>query len=260
MTAAVALQETVVAASPGTARRPLVLVVDDEHALRETIAYNLRRAGMDACVAADGTDALELARAQKPSLILLDVLLPGGRDGFELCRLLRRDYTCPIILVSALGDEIDRVVGLEVGADDYVVKPFSMMELVARVRARLRRLELCAAPPPKTALAVPAARPRVVVGEITIDTGRRDVEVRGKSVHLKRREFDLLLYLARHAGMIFSRDRLLTAVWGEALSGKHDSRTVDVHVSRVRRKLGPHYGQCLVTEYRVGYQFRPPPA
>jgi DNA-binding response OmpR family regulator len=235
------------------------MVVDDERALRETIAYNLRRAGMDVCVAADGADALELARAQRPSLILLDVLLPGGRDGFELCRLLRREHTCPIIFVTALADEIDRVVGLEVGADDYVVKPFSMAELVARVRARLRRVELWAAPPPaKEAPVVPSAPTRVAVGDIALDAGRREVHVRGKSVHLKRREFDLLMYLARHAGMILSRGRLLNAVWGDALSGKHDSRTVDVHIRRLREKIErhpskPHY---LVTVRGFGYVLR----
>ena len=235
------------------------MVVDDERALRETIAYNLRRAGMDVCVAADGADALEMARAQRPSLILLDVLLPGGRDGFELCRLLRREHTCPIIFVSALDDEIDRVVGLEVGADDYVVKPFSMAELVGRVRARLRRVALWAARPrAEAAPVVPAAPSRVAVGDVALDASRREVHVRGKPVHLKRREFDLLMYLARHTGMILSRTRLLNAVWGDSLSGKHDSRTVDVHIRRLREKIErhpskPHY---LVTVRGFGYVLR----
>jgi DNA-binding response OmpR family regulator len=241
-----------------TGQRPKILIVDDERSLRETLAYNLRRAGFEVRLVADGPSALAAARAQPPDLILLDVLLPGGMDGFEICRLLRHDLRCPIVLLSAMAEEVDRVVGLEVGADDYVTKPFSIVELVARIRAHLRRAEMPAAPPPEPArhrLTPPAA----AVGDLEIDPSRREVRVGGRVVSLKRREFDLLYYLARHAGMVLTRSRLLDAVWGDQLPGHGDTRTVDVHIHRLRTQIEPDPARptYLHTVRGLGYTLRP---
>ena len=238
-----------------------MLVVEDERALRETLTYNLRRAGFDVRTADDGAAGLASARSQPPDLILLDVLLPGGMDGFEVCRLLRHDLRCQIILVSALADEVDRVVGLEVGADDYVTKPFSTVELLARIKAHLRRASLPGAQAsgselPRTAGGVLA----LTVGPIHIDPSRREVVLEGKTIHLKRREFDLLFYLARHAGMTLSRSRLLDAVWGDALPVGADTRTVDVHIHRLRERIeaNPARPRFLHTMRGLGYAMRVP--
>ncbi len=248
-----------------------ILVVDDERALRETLTYNLRRAGFEVRTAGDGATGLATARAQPPDLILLDVLLPGGIDGFEVCRLLRHDLRCPIILLSALGDEVDRVVGLEVGADDYVTKPFSTPELLARVKAHLRRFKVLAQVATAAAdgahalhaLHAPhraAVEASVTVGPIHIDPSRREVLLHGTSIHLKRREFDLLHYLARHAGITLSRSRLLDAVWADVLTAGGDTRTVDVHVHRVRERLeqNPARPRYLHTIRGLGYVLRVP--
>jgi DNA-binding response OmpR family regulator len=236
-----------------------MLLVEDERALRDTLAYNLRRAGFEVHTEENGTGALAAARATPPDLILLDVLLPGGIDGFEVCRLLRHQLRCPIILVSALAEEVDRVVGLEVGADDYVTKPFSTVELLARINAHLRRAGMTHA-----AMTGPAALPgpagRLFVGGLEIDPVRREVQIDGRSVHLKRREFDLLHYLARHSGMTLSRSRLLDAVWGDAVPAGHDTRTVDVHIHRLRERLEskPARPRYLHTVRGLGYALRPP--
>jgi DNA-binding response OmpR family regulator len=243
-----------------------LLVVEDERALRETLAYNLRRAGFEVRLVEDGAGALAAARLRAPDLILLDVLLPGGMDGFEVCRLLRHHLRCPIILVSALADEVDRVVGLEVGADDYVVKPFSIVELLARIKAHLRRAGM----PVLSSSARPSARPDegrqrplaspvpLVVGDLEIDPARREVRVAGKAVPLKRREFDLLHYLARHAGMTLTRSRLLDAVWADQLPGRGDTRTVDVHIHRLRERIEPKPSRprYLHTVRGLGYALR----
>jgi DNA-binding response OmpR family regulator len=246
--------------------RARLLVVEDERALRETLAYNLRRAGFEVRLVEDGAGALAAARAQSPDLILLDVLLPGGIDGFEVCRLLRHDLRCPIILVSALADEVDRVVGLEVGADDYVVKPFSIVELLARIKAHLRRAGMPVLAPSDRPSDRPdegRQRPRtvavpLVVGDLEIDPARREVRVGGKAVQLKRREFDLLHYLARHAGMTLSRSRLLDAVWSDQLPGRGDTRTVDVHIHRLRERIEPKPSRprYLHTVRGLGYALR----
>jgi DNA-binding response OmpR family regulator len=258
--------------SPGSPARAQILVVEDERALRETLAYNLRRAGFEVRLAEDGAGALAAARARPPDLILLDVLLPGGADGFEVCRRLRHDLRCPIVLVSALADEVDRVVGLEVGADDYVTKPFSVVELLARIRAHLRRAGMPARPASGRAgqgpggpggdegrRPPPPAPAPLVVGDLEIDPGRREVRLAGKSVSLKRREFDLLHYLARHAGMTLSRSRLLDAVWADQLPGRGDTRTVDVHIHRLRERLEarPAAPRYLHTVRGLGYALRP---
>jgi DNA-binding response OmpR family regulator len=242
-------------AGSGPAR---ILVVEDERALRETLAYNLRRNGFAVHLVEDGTGALAAARTQAPDLILLDVLLPGGIDGFEVCRLLRHDLRCPIILVSALADEVDRVVGLEVGADDYVTKPFSIVELLARIKAHLRRAGMPVAGTEAARQGVQPATP-LVVGDLEIDAARREVRVGGRSVQLKRREFDLLHYLARHAGMTLSRSRLLDAVWSDQLPGRGDTRTVDVHIHRLRERIEPKPARprYLHTVRGLGYALRP---
>lgn len=241
---------------------PLVLVVEDERALRDTLAYRLRRAGFEVRTADDGATGLAVARAETPDLILLDVLLPGGMDGFEVCRLLRHDLRCPIMLVSALVEEVDRVVGLEVGADDYMTKPFSMVELLARVKAHLRRAGMPQAEPeaaPVLGRNAPALQP-LTVGPLHIDPSRREVQLNGHPVHLKRREFDLLHYLARHAGMTLSRSRLLDAVWEDALPSGRDTRTVDVHIHRLREHLesNPAKPRLLHTVRGLGYSLRAP--
>ena len=234
-----------------------ILVIDDERALRETLAYNLRRSGFQVRTAGDGAAGLAAARAEPPDLILLDVLLPGGMDGFELCRLLRHDLRCPIVLISALSEEVDRVVGLEVGADDYVVKPFSTVELLARIKAHLRRAAFASS---TEITSSPAAGPPLVVGPISIDLSQRRVVVEGRVVELKRREFDLLCHLARHPGLTLTRARLLDAVWPEEIN-RSDTRTVDVHVYRLRERIEPDPAnpRFIHTVRGLGYALRVSP-
>ena len=237
-----------------------ILVIDDEYTLRETLAYNLRRNGYQVRTAADGATGLAAARSQPPDLVLLDVLLPGGMDGFEVCRVLRRDLRCPIVLVSALGDEIDRVVGLEVGADDYVVKPFSTVELIARVKAHLRRAALRRESVTDTTPAPPSnAPPALVVGPISIDPSRRRVVLQGSEVELKRREFDLLYHLARHPGVTLTRSRLLDALWPEEID-RSDTRAVDACVHRLRERIEPDPAnpRYIQTVRGLGYALRVP--
>lgn len=235
--------------------RPQVLLVEDERALRDALAYNLRRQGFDVRTASDGASGLASARAQPPDLLLLDVLLPGGVDGFQVCRLLRPHLRCPIILISALVEEVDRVVGLEVGADDYITKPFSTVELLARMKAHLRR----------AGMSVPGDQPQrppdqqpIVIGDLTIDPVQREVRRGKKEIPLKRRTFDLLQYLARHAGITLSRSRLLDAVWPEDMPGRGDTRTVDVHIHRLREQLErePAKSEYLHTVRGMGYVLR----
>lgn len=252
--------------TPG-GRPPMVLVVDDEDSLRATIAYSLRRVGFEVRTAVNGREALTGARAVPPDLILLDVMLPGGVDGFETCRLLRQTLACPIILVSARTSEIDRVVGLEVGADDYVTKPFSMQELVARVRAHLRRASIKVGETQTAPLegddvsgklgGSKGTQTRLNFPGLSIDNGRREVQVDGRIITLKRREFDLLTFLARNHGIVLTRNQILRAVWPEELHGE-DTRTVDVHVSRLRLKIesDPDNPRFVHTVRGTGYQFR----
>lgn len=227
--------------------RRCALVVDDEPNIAALLTETLEGEGFDVIVAADGMAALRRARAHAPDLVILDIGLPG-LDGFEVCRALRKESAAPILVVSARGSEVDRVVGLELGADDYVVKPFSPRELAARVRAVMRR----SGQPP-----VPAGKKRIV-GDLAIDAERREVNVGGKPVSLKPREFDLLWLLARNEGRVFTRDQLIEAVWGFDFEG--DPRTVDVHVRRLRRALddsadAPRY---LHTVHGLGYKLTTP--
>jgi two-component system OmpR family response regulator len=228
-----------------------VLVVEDDRTLLEVLQYNLAREGYDVLTAADGAKGLETARSDKPDLVILDVMLPK-MDGYEVCRILRRETTVPIMMLTAKTEETDRVVGLEVGADDYVTKPFSMRELMARVRAMLRRIEMLK----KEAISSAGGpTPSFKAGDFEIDAARHKVSRGGVAVELSRMEFALLEFLARNQGQVFSRDHLLEKVWGYDFSG--DTRTVDVHVSWLRRKIeaDPAHPRHLVTVRGVGYKF-----
>jgi DNA-binding response OmpR family regulator len=229
-----------------------ILIVEDELALQETLAYNLERQGYQVYLAGDGPSGLSLARQHEPDLLILDVMLPG-MDGFEVCRVLRQEMNTPILMLTARDDEIDRVVGLEVGADDYMTKPFSMRELMAQVKALLRRVRLTRAEHE----AQPAAQPPAVLvfGNLTIDPGRREVLVSGVPVALKPKEYELLEYLARHRGQMLSREVILNQVWGWDFTG--DSRTVDVHVRWLREKFetNPASPVRIITIRGAGYRF-----
>lgn len=236
-----------------------ILVVDDEAVLVETIAFNLEQAGYQVVTVSEGSTVLEIARRERPDLIVLDIMLPGI-DGLEVCRQLRREKLTarvPIIMLTAKGDEIDRVVGLEVGADDYVIKPFGRRELLARVRALLRR-----AYPPELPeeldvdKPVPTPSSRLVAGPISIDLPGRRVNCRGQDLDLQPKQFDLLTYLVRNRGTVLTRDQLLHNVWGYDYAG--DTRTVDVHVRWLREKLeeDPASPRLIQTVRGVGYVFR----
>lgn len=237
-----------------------VLVVDDEPTVREMIAINLKREGLNVAFAEDGLTAVDIARRESPDLIVLDIMLPG-MDGFEVCRTIRKESTAPILLLSARGEEIDRIIGLEIGADDFLVKPFAMRELVARVRAMLRRARMTAAvssapsaavsPPPENAL----LQPEVIAGDVVIDLPRRHAQVGDDALELKPKEFDLLVYFARHPGIVLSRDALLREVWG--YQHHIDTRTVDVHVRWLRRKIerDPALPVRILTVRGLGYRF-----
>lgn len=221
-----------------------ILVVDDEPTLVATLRYNLEREGYRVTTASDGESALAAARESRPDLIVLDLMLPG-LDGLDVCRILRREMTVPILMLTAKTEEVDKVVGLELGADDYVTKPFSMRELLARVRALLRR---AGAPPP-------AETEVLTAGDLEVDLRRREAARRGEALTLKPKEYDLLLFFLRNRGRAFTRDELLNQVWGYDFAG--DTRTVDVHVRWLRQKIedDPARPTRLVTIRRVGYRF-----
>ena len=221
-----------------------ILVADDEPTLVATLKYNLERESYAVITAADGESALEAARASRPDLILLDLMMPG-LNGLEVCRIIRREMHIPILILTARGGETDKVAGLEIGADDYVTKPFSMRELVARVRALLRRSEQ--APARDTDV--------LAAGDILIDLRKRTVTKNGASLSLKPREFELLSFFARNHGKAFTRDQLLNQIWGYDYAG--DTRTVDVHVRWLREKVEdePERPARLITIRGVGYRF-----
>ena len=201
-------------------------MVEDERSITDPLSEALEREGFDTSVAGTVADALESARATEPDLVLLDVTLPDG-SGYDVCRELRRDSEVPIIMLTARGEETDRVVGLELGADDYIVKPFSAREVVARIRAVLRR----AGAPAK-----PSGQGPLEVGELRLDAARRSVNLAGDELDLTRREFELLELLMREAGTVVARERLIDEVWDMNWFGS--TKTLDVHVSSLRRKLG----------------------
>jgi len=219
-----------------------VLVVDDEPTLVAALKYNLEREGYRVLTAADGGAALDVARSRRPDLLVLDLMLPV-MDGLEVCRALRREMSVPILMLTAKGEEIDKVVGLEIGADDYVTKPFGMRELLARVRALLRRAE-------------PTAETEVLAtGDLEIDLKRREARRDGRPLELKPKELELLLYFVRNRGRAFTREQLLRDVWGYDFLG--DSRTVDVHIRWLRQKIeaAPAKPVRLITVRGVGYRF-----
>lgn len=232
-------------AAPSPASARTVLVIEDEASLASTLSYNLRKNGFNVSSAADGVEGLQAARRDRPDVIVLDLMLPR-MDGLEVCRRIRAESDVPILMLTARGEELDKVVGLEMGADDYLTKPFSMRELMARIRALLRRT---------------AGRPsgddasRIVVGPIELDARGRTVKRDGSEVALKPKEFDLLFFLAKNAGQVFTREQLLEHVWGYDFFG--GSRTVDVHIRWLREKLeeDPSHPRHLLTVRGIGYKF-----
>lgn len=230
-----------------------ILVVEDDATLRETLQYNLERQGYAVLTAVNGQVALEMARREAPHLVILDVMLPG-MDGFDVCRSLRRDHTAPVIMLTAKSDEVDKIVGLEVGADDYMTKPFSMRELVARVKAQLRRVRLDRAAV-DSAESAPTAANALTFDDLTIDLDRREVRLNDEPLRLKPKEYDLLVFLARNRGIALSRDLILDRVWGWINDGS--SRTVDVHIRWLREKIEPEPSRAtrIVTVRGIGYRF-----
>jgi len=221
-----------------------ILVVDDEPTLVATLRYNLEREGYEVVTAADGESGLSAARDTRPDVIVLDLMLPG-LDGLGVCRILRREMTAPILMLTAKTEEVDKVVGLELGADDYVTKPFSMRELLARVRALVRRAEMPAA----------ALSEILTEGDLRIDLRGRQASRGGQPLPLKPREFDLLAFFLRNHGRAFTRDQLLNEIWGFDFAG--DTRTVDVHIRWLREKIEdePAKPTRLITVRGVGYRF-----
>ncbi|MDN3358607.1 response regulator transcription factor [Actinomadura sp. DC4] len=222
-----------------------ILVVDDDPTVAEVVARYLMRDGYDVDCVADGLTALRMAAAVEPDLVVLDLMLPGI-DGLEVCRRLRERRPVPIVMLTALGEETDRLVGLEMGADDYVTKPFSPRELALRVRSVLRRARGALAPAGET----------ITDGELTVDTAAHEVRLAGSGISLTVREFDLLAYLMQHPRQAFTRNDLLEKVWGWEFG---DSSTVTVHVRRLREKIesDPTVPRRILTVWGVGYRYEP---
>lgn len=226
-----------------TTTPPVILVVEDEETLRFTIEHNLKREGYRVRAVARGDDALRTSKESHPDLVILDIMLPGV-DGIQVCRQIRRRSTVPIIMLTALGGEGDKVAGLDAGADDYLTKPFGMRELLARVRAHLRRNA-----------ETTAAMSIIASGNLEMDTERREVRIGGELRSFKPREFDLLLFLVKNAGRTLSRRQIIKAVWGDDFLGT--DRTIDVHVRWLRSKIedDPARPSRLQTVRGVGYRF-----
>lgn len=225
-----------------------ILVVDDEKPIADILQFNLEKEGYKVICAYDGLEAIELANQEKPDLILLDIMLPQ-KDGMEVCREIRKTYDMPIIMLTAKDSEIDKVLGLELGADDYVTKPFSTRELLARVKANLRRHQQ----PTEEQVSTD-----IVIGELTIQPEAYLVKKRGEAIELTHREFELIHYLAKRIGQVMTREHLLQAVWGYDYFG--DVRTVDVTIRRLREKVedNPSYPTWIVTRRGVGYYLSNP--
>ena len=225
-----------------------ILVVDDEENILEAIKYSLSKEGYEVYGASDGEIGLEKAKELSPNLVILDVMLPS-LDGFEICRILRKDMDVPVFMLSAKSEEIDRVVGLEIGADDYITKPFSMRELMARVRNALRRAN------EERGNANSSKSEKIVAGELEINLSSHTVRLSGMPIEMKPREFSLLSLLASNAGRVYSRYQILEILWGHAYIG--DVRTVDVHVRWIREKIeyDPSRPTKIITVRGVGYRF-----
>lgn len=221
-----------------------IMVVDDERNVVELVKFNLEKEGYEVVCAYNGFEAVEIAKSEKPDLIILDVMMPG-QSGLEVCRILRKDSKVPIIMATAKGEEIDKILGLELGADDYVTKPFSPRELIARAKAILRR----------TSSSV-EERDEVKYGELSINLVKHEVKLKEKVIELKPKEFDLLRLLAVNAGKVYTRDFLLEELWGYDYLG--DTRTVDVHMRRLRQKIEdePSNPKLLKTIHGIGYKFQ----
>ena len=223
-----------------------ILVVEDDRNLLDTLKYNFRKEGYNVIAAVDGAEALDVARREKPDIIILDIMLPK-LSGFEVCRILRKETNIPILMLTAKTDEVDKIVGLEIGADDYMTKPFSMRELLARVGAMLRRSKMTGMEPgPEQAI--------LQIGDIKVDIARHNASKGTTKLDLTPKEFDLLAFLATNKGLVFSRDRLLEKVWGYDFAG--DTRTVDVHIRWLRQKIetDPDNPRHLVTVRGTGYK------
>jgi two-component system, OmpR family, alkaline phosphatase synthesis response regulator PhoP len=218
-----------------------ILVVDDEASLLDLLSLYLGREGFQVETAGDGARALEVVRERAPSLLILDIMLPE-LDGFEVCRRVRGFSNLPIMMLTARDEDVDKIVGLELGADDYLTKPFNPRELVARVKAILRRAER-----PPTVSSQP-----IHLGDVTIDPGSREVRVAGRQVSLRPKEFDLLMTLAEHRGLVLTREQLLNLVWGFDFYG--ETRTVDVHIGHVRKRLAESHDVRIETVTGVGYK------
>jgi DNA-binding response OmpR family regulator len=230
-----------------------ILIVEDDPSLLDTLSYTFENEGYDVETAEDGLEAVELARASHPDLIILDIMLPGI-DGREVTRILRQEMTTPILMLTARDDEIDRVLGLEIGADDYITKPFSMRELVSRVKAHLRRIRLIQNEIGSTQKEQ-TSDDILTFGDLRINDTRREVHREGQVLELKPKEYELLLFLGTHKGQAITRQRLMEYVWGWDFSG--DSRTVDVHIHWLREKIedDPKNPQRIITVRGVGYRF-----
>ena len=223
-----------------------VLVVEDDDSLQDVLSYNLSRKGYRVLQAMDGDSALEMAREEKPDLIVLDIMLPG-LDGLEVCRIVRREMATPILILTARDQELDKVGGLELGADDYMTKPFSIRELLARVGALIRRREMDVGPPEE--------EKSISVGDLILNLEARTAHLFGKSVDLRPKEYDLLAFLAGNPGRAYTRNELLDQVWGTEYFG--DPRTVDVHVRWLREKIEREPGapRHIITIRGTGYRF-----
>ncbi len=227
-----------------------VLIVEDDQTLLDVLKYNLVKNGYNVIAAQDGVEALESARKENPDLIILDLMLPK-MDGLEVTRVIRKDLNTPILMLTARAEEIDKILGLEMGADDYLTKPFSMRELLARAKALLRRSGMAGEEKATGAGAVSNLR----AGEIEVDLSRHSAIAKGGPIELTPKEFDLLAFLMRNQGQVFTRDALLNKVWGYDYAG--DTRTVDVHVRWLRQKIeqNPDDPRLLITVRGVGYKF-----
>ena len=227
-----------------------VLIVDDEKAIVDILNHNLKREGYETVQAYDGEEAIEKVKEEKPDLILLDVMLPK-MDGFTVCKTIRQTSSIPIIMVTAKEDVVDKVIGLELGADDYITKPFSVREVLARVKANLRKWDEIGT----NTKAIEGDQQLLSFGPLTLDTYKYEAKVSGRSVELTLREFELLKFLATQQGQVFSREELLEKVWGYEYFG--DVRTVDVTIRRIREKIeeNPSMPEFLATKRGIGYYF-----
>jgi DNA-binding response OmpR family regulator len=239
-----------------------ILVVEDDVALSNLLRSHLAAEGYHVQQAFDGPSALTMVEQHRPALILLDWMLPG-MDGLAVCRRLRQSYLTPIIMLTARTEEVDQILGLEVGADDYIAKPFSIRQVLARVRAMLRRIELDSQPrkatetraphAPASASPLPATPAALVRGSLCISPAERSVKLAGQEIDLTPKEYDLLVLLASHPGWVFKREVLLQQVWGDSYEGF--DRTIDNHITRLRKKLG-QLGEKIDTVWGVGYRFK----